>query len=307
MAGAGARAPAAGDRAATASTTLLDREPAEGAVRLALEEARGGASIPVYKSLMSLVRSPRVRVFDDAAPRRGCVAERIVGAVEANPSIVLGLPTGRTPIALYDELVQLSAARGSRLVVRDHLQPRRVHRAAAGPSRRLPAVHAAAPVQPGQPVARRASTFSTAWRDPAGECARYEAAIVAADGIDIQVLGIGTNGHIGFNEPGRELQSRTHRVTLQARDAAQQRDAVRRGYGRGCRLEALSMGMATILQARSVILLANGHTKAHLRRARRQRSADDGSAGVVPAAAPRRRHHPGCGRREASWRQRAGR
>ena len=73
---------------------------------------------------MSLVRSPRVKVFDDVRAAARSVAERIVTAIESNPSIVLGLPTGRTPIAMYDELVKLSAARGTRLVVRDHLQPR---------------------------------------------------------------------------------------------------------------------------------------------------------------------------------------
>ena len=51
--------------------------------------------------------------------------------------------------------------------------------------------------------------------DPAAECARYERAIVDAGGIDLQLLGIGTNGHIGFNEPARELAGATHRVDAQ--------------------------------------------------------------------------------------------
>ena len=71
------------------------------------------------------------------------------------------------------------------------------------------------------------------------ECARYERAIAAAGGIDLQILGIGTNGHIGFNEPAPALQARTHRVTLEARDAARQRRALRRRSGGGAARSAV--------------------------------------------------------------------
>ena len=64
--------------------------------------------------------------------------------------------------------------------------------------------------------------------DPEEECARCEQAIADARGIGLQLLGIGTNGHIGFNEPARELAARTHRVRLKEIHPAQQRGAVRR-------------------------------------------------------------------------------
>jgi glucosamine-6-phosphate deaminase len=97
--------------------------------------------------------------------------------------------------------------------------------------------------------------------NPDEECIRYERAIAAAGGIDMQILGIGTNGHIGFNEPDRGLESRTHRVRL--RDETRHSNADLFG-GDMSRVpsEALSMGMATILQARSVVLLAHGESKA---------------------------------------------
>ncbi|MGH9371041.1 MAG: 6-phosphogluconolactonase, partial [Vicinamibacterales bacterium] len=60
---------------------------------------------------MSLVRSPRVTVFPDARTAARVVAARLAAALQANPSLVLGLPTGRTPIALYEELARLTAAR----------------------------------------------------------------------------------------------------------------------------------------------------------------------------------------------------
>jgi glucosamine-6-phosphate deaminase len=103
--------------------------------------------------------------------------------------------------------------------------------------------------------------FLVGTADPAEECRRYERAIAEAGGIDIQVLGIGTNGHIGFNEPGRELQSRTHRVTLRPETRRSNADLFGGDEDR-VPVEALSMGMATILQARAVILLAHGRSKA---------------------------------------------
>jgi glucosamine-6-phosphate deaminase len=97
--------------------------------------------------------------------------------------------------------------------------------------------------------------------DTAEECERYERAIAAAGGIDIQILGVGSNGHIGFNEPAPELQARTHRVTLEPatrRDNADLFD----GDADAVPAEALSMGIATILQARQIVLVAMGSAKA---------------------------------------------
>jgi glucosamine-6-phosphate deaminase len=97
--------------------------------------------------------------------------------------------------------------------------------------------------------------------DPEAECARYERAIDAAGGLDLQVIGIGTNGHIGFNEPARELQPRTHRVTLLP-DTRRSNAPLFGGDAAAVPAEALSMGMATILQARCIVLLATGRSKA---------------------------------------------
>jgi glucosamine-6-phosphate deaminase len=96
--------------------------------------------------------------------------------------------------------------------------------------------------------------------DPDAECARYERAIAEAGGIDVQILGIGANGHIGFNEPATVLQARAHRVRLKP----QTRRANATFFGNDAALvpeEALSMGMATILHARRIILVATGRGK----------------------------------------------
>ena len=93
------------------------------------------------------------------------------------------------------------------------------------------------------------------------ECARFERAIAAAGGIDLLVLGIGANGHIGFNEPGAALFARTHRARL---TAATRRANAGLFAGRPAMVprEALSMGMGTILAARAIVLIATGRSKA---------------------------------------------
>ena len=98
--------------------------------------------------------------------------------------------------------------------------------------------------------------------DPLAECARYERAIVDAGGIDLQLLGIGTNGHIGFNEPARELAGATHRVVLKA--STRRSNAALFGGNEDTDVprEALSMGMATILRARRIVMIATGKSKA---------------------------------------------
>ena len=93
------------------------------------------------------------------------------------------------------------------------------------------------------------------------ECARYDAAIASAGGIDIQLLGIGTNGHIGFNEPARELAARTHRVRLKE-STRRSNAALFDGDVSRVPAEALSMGMGSILRARHIVLIATGKSKA---------------------------------------------
>ena len=97
-------------------------------------------------------------------------------------------------------------------------------------------------------------------KDPDAECARYEAAIVEAGGIDLQILGLGTNGHIGFNEPAPGLAARTHRVELRP-ETRRSNAGLFGGHAEAVPREALSMGMATILQARRLVLLATGASK----------------------------------------------
>jgi glucosamine-6-phosphate deaminase len=95
--------------------------------------------------------------------------------------------------------------------------------------------------------------------DPEAECERYEAAIREAGGIDVCVLGIGRNGHIGFNEPGAPFDSRTRVVALS--ESTRKVNAADFEVDRAPE-RAITAGMATIFDSKSVLLLASGTNKA---------------------------------------------
>jgi len=94
------------------------------------------------------------------------------------------------------------------------------------------------------------------------ECAQYEALIKKSGGIDLQILGIGDNGHIGFNEPDISLNTRTHLVNLTAKTIR----ANSRFFNTAQEVpkQAITMGIGTIMRARKIILLANGKRKARV-------------------------------------------
>lgn len=206
-------------------------------------------------------RSPRVSTFPNERGVARALAERLATSIAAKPRMVLGLPTGRTPVLLYRELALL------------HMEGRIDFSQVT--TFNLDEFLGIAPADPGsyrtfmhQHLFRRVNIptervnfLDGATTDPAAECLRYERAIEEAGGIDLQILGIGTNGHIGFNEPARELQSYTHRVTLRP-ETRRSNAALFGGDAEKVPAEALSMGMATILHARAVVLLATGKSKA---------------------------------------------
>ena len=109
------------------------------------------------------------------------------------------------------------------------------------------------------------------------ETEEYEAAIRAAGGIDLQILGIGKTGHIGFNEPGSGIDSRTRPIAL---DTITRRDAAADFFGEdNVPTEAITMGVATIMEAREVALIATGeHKAAIIRRAVEGEPAPDVAA-----------------------------
>src|SRR5699024_4267478 len=99
--------------------------------------------------------------------------------------------------------------------------------------------------------------------DAEAECARYDAVIKNVGGIDLQLLGIGHDGHIGFNEPGEAFELGTHCVTLKPETI----EANKRFFEGNEDLvpkQAYTMGIKTIMQARKVLMVVNGKDKAEI-------------------------------------------
>ncbi|MBY0494280.1 MAG: glucosamine-6-phosphate deaminase [Cyanobacteria bacterium] len=199
--------------------------------------------------------------FEDDELLSAALATRVLESIVARPTLVLGLPTGRTPLGLYRELRERS---GGNLI--DWSQVRTFN---------LDEFAGLDPASPNRYRAfMQAELFDHVSIDPANigflngsapdlktECRRYEDAIDQAGGIDLQILGIGANGHIGFNEPADGLCSHTHVAELET----ESREANAQWFGgdwRNVPERALSMGMATILNARKIILIATGAEKA---------------------------------------------
>lgn len=97
-------------------------------------------------------------------------------------------------------------------------------------------------------------------RDPADESAAYEAHIRAAGGIDLQLLGLGSNGHIGFNEPLSSFRSRTRETILAEATITQNGALFKNGDTMPTRV--LTMGIGTIMEAKKIVMLVTGKSKA---------------------------------------------
>jgi glucosamine-6-phosphate deaminase len=202
----------------------------------------------------------KITVFHDERTLAKTLAAQIANSLAAKPGLVLGLPTGRTPIRLYHELGAMHAkgqADFSRAVTFNLDEFLGIPPDHPGSYRTFMEQHLFSRVNL---APERINVLNGAAADPAAECARYDAAIDAAGGIDLQVLGIGTNGHIGFNEPARELTGGTHRVELKA-STRRSNAALFGGDESKVPREALSMGMA-ILKARKIVMIATGKSKA---------------------------------------------
>ena len=203
----------------------------------------------------------KIQIFDTPDDVARAVGDRVAEALAARPSLVLGLPTGRTPVATYAELRRLhrrGAADFSHAATFNLDEFAGIAPSHPGSFRAFMEQHLFGGVNlaPG-----RIHFLDGAARDLDAECDRYEAEIAAAGGLSLQLLGIGANGHIGFNEPGAELPARTHRVTL-ADSTRRDNAALFGGDPAQVPREALSMGMGTILKAAEIVLIATGERKA---------------------------------------------
>ena len=188
-------------------------------------------------------------------------AEIIAEEIKANPRAVLGLATGNTPIGIYRCLVEMYR-RGELdfLEVSSYNLDEYLPIKASDKNSYAAFMH----LHLWDRVNMKAENCHIPNGDIAMEeapavCAAYDAAVAAAGGIDLQLLGIGRNGHIGFNEPGESLQMGTHATPLTASTIAANgplfedpADMPR---------DALTMGLGGIFAARRILLVANGKNK----------------------------------------------
>jgi glucosamine-6-phosphate deaminase len=199
-----------------------------------------------------------VVIVPDRAAAGVLVADEIARLVRARPDAVLGLATGSTPLPVYQALPErlagadVSRVRGFALDEYVGLDPRHPQSYRSVIQREV--------IEPLglDPLKVRVPDGSLAGIEHAGD--DYERALAEAGGVDLQLLGIGTDGHIGFNEPGSSFASRTRVKTLtrQTReDNARFFDSLD-DVPRHC----ITQGLGTILQARHLVLLAFGAGKA---------------------------------------------
>jgi glucosamine-6-phosphate deaminase len=203
----------------------------------------------------------KITVLDSIDEVAAALAECVASTLRSKPDAVLGLASGRTPVDGYAELRRLHAARStdwSRASTFNLDEFAGIDSRHPGSFRTFMERHLFEGVNL---RADRIHFLNGVAKDLNAECDRYEAAIADAGGIDLQLLGIGTNGHIGFNEPGEDLPVRTHRVRLME---STRRDNAMLFDNDPSRVpeEALSMGIGTILRARRIVLVATGDKKA---------------------------------------------
>jgi glucosamine-6-phosphate deaminase len=202
-----------------------------------------------------------LRVFRSAEEAGRAAAHAVAAQLSRKPASVFGLPTGRTSLAIYDALAALHDA-GAADFSQAHtfnidefvgLQSSDKRSFCAFMQKHLfsrinlPAGHV--------------HFLSGTAADHEAECERFEREIAAMGGLDLLLLGIGRNGHIGFNEPARVLRARSHRTGL-AVDTRRANAALFGGRLDKVPREALTMGVGTMLDARAIVLVATGRSKA---------------------------------------------
>ena len=232
---------------------------------------------------MNLERIP-VKIFADDTAAAVAVARRIGRLIRdraaAGRPAVLGLATGNTPVKVYAELARMHREGGLDFsnVVTFNLDEYWPIDPSAVQSYRTWMHENFFQFVNVRPSNVHIPAADVAEANLETHCRAYEAAIADAGGIDLQILGIGRSGHIGFNEPDSRRDSRTRRVTL---DRITRRDAASDFFGEeNVPPTAITMGVGTILDAREVCLLAFGEHKAPIIR----RAVEGEVSGAVAAS-----------------------
>jgi glucosamine-6-phosphate deaminase len=231
-------------------------------------EASRDAVAPAIAEIESCRERERIRtcIVEDPADLAAILADRIVRTIRRETAYkdrcVLGLATGSTPVGIYRELIgrhEAGEVDFSNVITFNldeyyPMSPDSIHSYGRYMMENLFDHINIAPHNIHIPDGRVPREELDA------HCRAYETAIKQAGGIDFQILGIGRSGHIGFNEPGSSPESRTRLVIL---DTITRKDAAADFFSEdNVPLEAITMGIATILGAREIAVIATGEHKA---------------------------------------------
>lgn len=188
-------------------------------------------------------------------------AEIVAQTVKDHPGTAISVPTGSTPVGMFDELIRrVEVGTLSFNTIQLFCLDEYVGVTAESPNS-LTGWLKSAFLDRSQIPAANVHTLPSMASDLDAAAARYEGEIAAAGGLELAVLGLGGNGHIAYNEPGSAGDSRTRVLDLTPESIAQAR-----GYfaGRDVPTRAISVGVGTLLEARQIVLIVSGAAKAEV-------------------------------------------
>ncbi len=223
-----------------------------------------------------------VVIVPDAAAGGELIAEAIAALVTRKPDALLGVATGSTPLPIYRALgARAAGERGEALDV-SRLRVCQLDEYVGLPAGHPESYRSVIAREVLEPLGLSLESFlgpDGTRADVPAACAEYDGQLKAAGGVDLQILGIGTDGHIGFNEPCSSLASRTRIKTL----TPQTREDNARFFASLDEVphHVITQGIGTILEARHLVLLATGAGKAEAVAA----TVEGPLAALVPASA----------------------
>jgi glucosamine-6-phosphate deaminase len=224
-----------------------------------------------------MTNGPKIIVLDDATAVGRATADIVAATVRADPEAVIAVPTGTTPLPMF-EAVAADVASGALDLSRIQLfcLDEYVGVSDKDPNS-LTGWLEKAFIQPARIPAAHVHALPSMDPDLAGAPARYEADLRAHGGLDLAVLGLGGNGHIAYNEPGSGAETRTRIVDLTPESVEQAA-----GYfeGRAVPTKAMTMGVETMLEARAIVLIVTGEGKQEILR----RTLTEPPTAEVPAS-----------------------
>ncbi|WP_377887242.1 glucosamine-6-phosphate deaminase [Alkalihalobacillus sp. R86527] len=216
----------------------------------------------------------RVIEAEDYQELSNIAADFFINKVKENPEITLGLATGGTPKGTYRKMVEDHDKHGTsyRSVTTFNLDEY-VGLDSDHPNSYYQFMETHLFNEIDLPFRQKHLPNGVA-KDIYKECIEYERTIEQCGGIDVQLLGLGSNGHIGFNEPGTAFETMTHVVEL----TQSTRQANARFFNQLDEVpqRAITMGISTIMQSKEIVLLVSGESKQHALQQLLTRQSDEG-------------------------------